>query len=88
VASPGQFAGVLTFYLLLLLLLLLLLAPWMLSVIEVATLLHLLLLLPAQPPGPYQFRYDSSLEDLVALGAARAAAVSGAYAYGSKCYER
>jgi hypothetical protein len=64
-------------------------APWMLSMIEVATLLLLLLLLllPAHPPGPYEFRFDSSLEDLVALGAARAAAISATYAYGSKRYQ-
>jgi hypothetical protein len=61
----------------------------MLSVIEVATLLLLLLLLllPAHPPGPYEFRFDSGLEDLVGLGAARAAAISATYAYGSKRYQ-
>ncbi|WIA17190.1 hypothetical protein OEZ85_014073 [Tetradesmus obliquus] len=65
------------------------LAPWMLSVIEVATLLLLLLLLllPAHPPGPYDFRFDSSLEDVAVLGAARAASISATYAYGSKRYQ-
>lgn len=54
----------------------------MLSVIEVASLLLILLLLTRRTPGPYQF--ESSLEDVVVLGGLRAVALSATYAWGSR----
>lgn len=59
-------------------------APWILCLIEVATLMLLLLLLvPHRPPGPYSFDYTVSLEDVVLLGALRALALASTYACGS-----
>lgn len=55
----------------------------MLSAIEVVGLLVMLLLLVHHPPGPYEFHFNSSLEDVVLLGGLRAAALSGTYAWGS-----
>jgi hypothetical protein len=60
-------------------------APWMLSVIEVLSLLLLygLLILPYRPPGPYAFDFKASTEDVVLLGGIRAATLAATYAWGS-----
>lgn len=59
-------------------------APWMLSLIEVVSLLLILLLLTHRLPGPYECHFESCLDDVVLVGGLQAAVLSGTYAWGSR----
>ncbi|MEW5319945.1 MAG: hypothetical protein WDW38_011055 [Sanguina aurantia] len=70
------------------------LAPWMLSFIEVLTVLLVFFLAIArtavsrQPPAPYHFLYKHSVVDIVGLACTRAALLSIAYAVGLRMGHR
>lgn len=60
--------------------------PWMLSMVEVTTMLLLVLLSVRPTPRPWRFNFRTCLEDVVAASVVRAIIISAAYAYSSRRY--
>lgn len=60
--------------------------PWVLSVIEVGTLLLVYLVAQPLPPAGARWDLSTSLLDLLLASAVRAALISAAYAYGTWRY--